>query len=453
MEATTRIRLFNTRSADEEEGRAARGQRRRVDSVGRGRRRRHSRASKPRFFSRILRTRRSMLLLLVVTGAAGPFVSLRLLAWASSNMLDGGGGGGGLTVAIEDKPPSVSLGPDSIPSVVRVERRASLPLFRVGEGEDSAAADLGGGGHRDVCRNTVQGMALLADSQGRVCRRTDLDRRRPGCCNALPLSSWAAAAAAGAGGGLPDAAAEAIASMDGYVIQDTPALPPPRAAMSLRAGSWRKDAGRVEQVFTRALPAAAAGRQLAGHQSGVDYGFPPEEALSAPFSCWSCDAGGRGGTSSSCCASYEFCVSCCQDPRRKEEREAVRAAAVRSGHPAYGSLGYSVGGSGSGSRAVDGGKESAPALPLEVGEDRIDGEDSYREAAFDYCAFRCRTYSGSVVHENSFRGPLKHCFGKFRPPAAPDAASNSGDGGSVASQGGGAPLLQLDPLLVGFINE
>ena len=405
-----------------------------------------------------------MLLLVLVTGAAGPFVSLRLLAWASSNMprasadgsrsTGGSGGSGGLKIATDYKIQSLNLGPDSIPSVVRVERLEPLSALPglsgpahpghvrhgLGEGEDSDAADLGGGGRRDVCRNTVQGVALLADSEGRVCRRADLDRRRPGCCNARPLPS------ATGGGSLPHAVAEAISSTEGHVIQDT---------TSLGEDRWRNEAGGVEEVFTsRALASAAAGRQLASRQGGDGYGFPPEEALSTPFPCWSCDAGERGGMSSSCCASYEFCVSCCQDPRRKKEREAVRNAAVRSGHPAYGGLGYGGGGGGGG--AVGGGKESASALRFERGEDRIDDEDSYQGAAFNYCAFRCRTYSGSVVHENSFRSPLKHCFGRFRPPAAPGVASNSdggGGGSSVASQGGEPLPLQLDPLLVGFISE
>lgn len=438
METTTRIRLFNTRSADEEEGRGARGQRRRVDSIGRGRRRRHGRAAKPRFCFGILRTRRAMLLLVLVTGAAGAFVSLRLLAWASSNAprapADGSGGNGGSG----GKPPNLNLGPDSIPSVVLVERlepSSALPGL-------SGPAHLGHVRHGlgEVCRNTVQGVALLADSEGRVCRRGDLDRRRPGCCNALPLPS------APGGGSLPDAVAEAIASKEGRIIQDT---------ISLREDRWRNKAGGVEEMFTpRARTAATAGRQLAGRQGGDGNGFPPEEALSAPFSCWSCDAGERGGMSSSCCASYEFCVSCCQDPRRKKEREAVRTAAVRSGHPAYGGLGY--GGGGSGSAAVGLGKESASTVRLEGGEGRIGDEDSYEEAAFNYCAFRCRTYSGSVVHENSFRSPLKHCFGRFRPPAAPGVASKSDGGGghsSVTSQGGEPLPLQLDPLLVGFISE
>ncbi|CAM9325033.1 unnamed protein product [Laminaria digitata] len=449
MEATTRIRLFNTRSADEEDGRGARGQRRRVDSVGRGRRRRHNRAPKRRFFFGILRTRRAMLLLLLVTGAAGPFVSLRLLGWASSNT-PRAPAGGDLNIIIKDNPPSVSLGPGSIPSVVRVKRQAPLSAPATPALSGYAAEK-----RHDVCRNTVQGVALLADSEGRVCRRADLDRRRPGCCNALPLSSWAAG-----GDNLPDAGAEAVASMEGYAIEDTTALPPPppppRASMSLRADRWRKEAGGIKEGFTpRALTAAAAGRHLTSRREGAEDGVPPEKALSVPFSCWSCDAGESGGTSSSCCASYEFCVSCCQDPRRNEEREAVRAAAVRSGHPAYGGLGYGGGGSG----AAGSGKVSAPALPLQGKGVGIDDKDSYREAAFDHCAFRCRTYSGSVVHENSFRGPLKHCFGRFRPPATPDVASNSGgDGGgrvdgSMASQGGGPPPLQLDPFLVGYIGE
>lgn len=513
METTTRIRLFNTRSADEEEGRGARGARRRVDSVGRARRRRHHRAPERRYFFWILSTRRAMLLSLLVVGAAGPFVSLRLLAWASRNMPQapdvGNGGGGGVKIDIKERSPSVSLGPNSIPSVVRVERRASLPGLPglsgpahpgrarqgFGEGEDSGlprtwtllgGEDAPAGGEeepRDVCRNTVQGMALIADSEGRVCRRAELDHDRPGCCKALPLSS--------ASGNLPGGGATgAIASMDSYVINDTPSLPPPpRAPMPLRAGVRNKEAegAREEDNTPRALTAVAgrhlAGRQVAGRQGGAEDGVPPEEALSTAFSCWSCDAGGNGG--SSCCASYEFCVSCCQDPRRKEEREAIQAAAAMSGHPVYAGLSFVGGDDGSSNKAVGIENASPLALPLqgrrgqieggkgriEEGGGRIDREEAYREAAFDHCAFRCRTYSGSVAHENSFRGPLKHCFGKFRPPATPGGASKSdgmngngnairgivnggsGGGGSLADLRGEAPPLQLDPLLVGFVSE
>jgi len=35
---------------------------------------------------------------------------------------------------------------------------------------------------------------------------------------------------------------------------------------------------------------------------------------------------------------------------------------------------------------------------------------------FDFCLIRCRTSSQSVVHQNSFRSKLKHCFGAKEPP-------------------------------------
>lgn len=35
---------------------------------------------------------------------------------------------------------------------------------------------------------------------------------------------------------------------------------------------------------------------------------------------------------------------------------------------------------------------------------------------FDYCSLRCRTSSSSVVHQNTFRSDLKHCYGQTEPP-------------------------------------
>jgi len=45
---------------------------------------------------------------------------------------------------------------------------------------------------------------------------------------------------------------------------------------------------------------------------------------------------------------------------------------------------------------------------------------------FELCRFKCRTSSGSVVHENSYRSPAsKYCFGLERPPLQPGISVNS----------------------------
>jgi hypothetical protein len=35
---------------------------------------------------------------------------------------------------------------------------------------------------------------------------------------------------------------------------------------------------------------------------------------------------------------------------------------------------------------------------------------------FDLCSLKCKTSSRSVVHQNSFRSPLKNCYGPKEPP-------------------------------------
>ena len=74
----------------------------------------------------------------------------------------------------------------------------------------------------------------------------------------------------------------------------------------------------------------------------------------ARFSCAGCDLS-RG-----CCAAYELCVACCMDPARERARAALRGAA---------------------------------------------SHEAYRNAtgAFDLCAYKCRTGSGSIFQQNSCR--------------------------------------------------
>jgi hypothetical protein len=72
------------------------------------------------------------------------------------------------------------------------------------------------------------------------------------------------------------------------------------------------------------------------------------------FSCSSCDASSR------CCSIFEYCVSCCMAPERWFELDSLRK---RSVHSAL--------------RSTD--------------------------DPFEFCKYKCRTSSGSVVHENSYR--------------------------------------------------
>ncbi|CAM9346710.1 unnamed protein product [Ascophyllum nodosum] len=369
MESTARFRLCHNRGpAAVEERRQAY---RRAASSGRTRRRRSRRGlGRSRLFFGPFPLRRSLLLLLAVACGTGITVNLRLFSWASW---------GSPKAGKASRPESrVSLGPDAIPSVVVYERSPSS------EDPDPLGPTRSGGARRGLglkgCSNTVQGVSLLADSEGRVCQRRNQDPQRPGCC----------------------ATGRSLAG-DGEGLE----LP------------------KVDQGLRRSQQALVSARS-----EPITQGFPPIEAFSRAFSCWSCDVG-EGG--SSCCRSYEFCVSCCQDPSRAEEREAIKVSAARSGHPAYVDFGA-------------GGVAGHPPRPLPYSPG--EGESEAQLRAFDLCAFRCRTYSGSVAHENSYRSPLKHCFGRFRPPLA---LGMSGSQGGIAPSGERrAPPLQLDPFLFEF---
>lgn len=392
--------------------------------------------------------------------------------------------------------PGVSLGPDSIPSVVLVERRPGG--VRKANSLDAGGGAAGGGGvgmmeedddHPRRCRNTVQGQTLLADSEGMVCRRTELDdiNHRPGCCAARPpppLSSEEGGMRDGTGGITP------VKKESYFFGRDILASD---AAINIAAGESDGEPVASPPVMSAGASAGATATRQSG--GGGDGGFPPEMALSTPFSCWSCDEGGEGGagisngngknnengdgngSSSSCCRSYEFCVACCQAPWREKEREAIRAAEALSGHPVYRELELSNNNDDKGFGWA--GKELTHQLrgvdddvrkelregPDDVGRVRSEVRKA-QEAAFAHCAFRCRTYSGSVAHENSYRSPLKYCFGRFRPPvaAAPGimpavrvqvGGAMLGGGLEVVESDGGEeslPSLQLDPFLAGFMD-
>jgi len=88
------------------------------------------------------------------------------------------------------------------------------------------------------------------------------------------------------------------------------------------------------------------------------------------FSCETCHNNG-------CCSIYEYCISCCLQPDKKEVLQDV--------------LGKAAG--------------TLNLLLASVTDH------------FELCLTKCRTSSQSVQHENSYRNPrAKHCYGEQPPP-------------------------------------
>lgn len=315
MRATPRSRLFNNRvtAAGDEEAQQQASARRRVTG-------RHSSFydRNRRLSSRRRRRRRGGVQSLFQCPRGRVTVVIAIATWTVTFPL----------IRLASTPlPAVteSFGPDSIPSVFRVERRKRHGGPREQRGLGTGSANEGS--LRSICLNTAQGVTLLADSEGRVCYRnnTDQDPLRSGCCSTTqplphpPLPSDRALSVLADSGDKRKLNLRRTVTSDNY------------AAASGEVAARRHGDDEVEVVNAR------AGRLSNGDAFGDD--FPPSEALLAPFSCWRCHVSDMDG-GSSCCRSYEFCVSCCLDPQRAHEREAIHAAAARSGHPAYGYSGY-----------------------------------------------------------------------------------------------------------------
>lgn len=94
------------------------------------------------------------------------------------------------------------------------------------------------------------------------------------------------------------------------------------------------------------------------------------------YSCGGCDLSTVG-----CCSTYEQCVSCCLHPARHNRLEELKARGV--GHRAYATM----------------------------------------TSAFEFCTFKCRTSSGSVVYENSYRNEQHYCMGSLCPVLTPGFVS------------------------------
>nr|CAG4648793.1 EOG090X0AGU [Polyphemus pediculus] len=96
----------------------------------------------------------------------------------------------------------------------------------------------------------------------------------------------------------------------------------------------------------------------------------PDTEGTSHYSCETCHNNG-------CCSIYEYCISCCLQPDKKEVLQDV--------------LGKAAG--------------SLNLLLTSVTDH------------FELCLTKCRTSSQSVQHENSYRNPrAKHCYGESPPP-------------------------------------
>lgn len=79
---------------------------------------------------------------------------------------------------------------------------------------------------------------------------------------------------------------------------------------------------------------------------------------------------------SDCCAIYEYCISCCLHPSKKDLLENVLGKATEQNSVLFASV----------------------------------------SDHFELCLAKCRTNSQSVQHENSYKDPkAKHCFGETAP--------------------------------------
>jgi len=91
------------------------------------------------------------------------------------------------------------------------------------------------------------------------------------------------------------------------------------------------------------------------------------QAVATKFSCNTCDPNFQ------CCREYEYCVSCC-----------LRRDTSKVSHIIH--------------------KAQKPARIV------------FEQSGFDFCVAQCRTYSASVIHQNSYRSAYRYCYGDKEPP-------------------------------------
>eukprot|EP01117_Protostelium_nocturnum_P013022 TRINITY_DN4831_c0_g1_i2.p1 TRINITY_DN4831_c0_g1~~TRINITY_DN4831_c0_g1_i2.p1 ORF type:complete len:233 (+),score=72.07 TRINITY_DN4831_c0_g1_i2:265-963(+) len=88
------------------------------------------------------------------------------------------------------------------------------------------------------------------------------------------------------------------------------------------------------------------------------------------FECKSCD------WETNCCSIYEYCISCCLNPSKRQIVKEMNSTI-------------------------------GPKSSLLI------------SSKFELCQFVCRTSSKCLLHENTYRGSFKYCFGTSFPPLEP----------------------------------
>ncbi|XP_065160812.1 SREBP regulating gene protein [Atheta coriaria] len=97
-------------------------------------------------------------------------------------------------------------------------------------------------------------------------------------------------------------------------------------------------------------------------------------STSVQYSCETCK-------NNNCCAIYEYCISCCLHPNKKNMLENVLGKATEQNNVLFASV----------------------------------------TDHFELCLAKCRTNSQSVQHENSYKDPkAKHCYGETAPGVTQD---------------------------------
>ncbi|XP_018564091.1 UPF0454 protein C12orf49 homolog [Anoplophora glabripennis] len=94
-----------------------------------------------------------------------------------------------------------------------------------------------------------------------------------------------------------------------------------------------------------------------------------DSSTAMQYSCETCKP-------NNCCAIYEYCISCCLHPDKKDVLETVLGKATEQNNVLFASV----------------------------------------TDHFELCLAKCRTNSQSVQHENSYKDPrAKHCYGELAP--------------------------------------
>lgn len=211
---------------------------------------------------------------------------------------------------------------------------------------------------RGTCRSSAWGPEWVVDSNGGVCKHGQVERS--GCCSA----------------------ASTVPSVT------SPSLPP-RQLDGMRSPLTISADNTPNQPSDEARDPNSASTHLPNiHQ--IDTTTLRESQMGTP-TC---------STEHQCCEQYEYCVSRCLEFTWDRLHSTVIHAKKSDSEDAeksFDSIMRLLGDH----QAEDANVANEYSAPLDI---------------FDWCLLRCRTSGRSIVHQNSFRSTLKHCYGTKDPP-------------------------------------